>query len=251
MNEGRYNSIDHNLIELMSIKLVWKAVVNAWLFVWDWRFLAGTNLMASIYCLYCTIVSARLPQTIDCNIDNPLLTSLYGMQRMSETAVQTMSAVHSIEHNTPDFTAPWIVVILTILWFLKTVFDEYRDGFMLAVQSVLMGLSVIALGWGFIGGAAAAQKLDGAALQITHSVMDIDELRNDALKVADVQGATDDTRQVRACAIALDMMAARRLQYCASNFNFADCFLSITADSEKKAAIEAETRRWLFSSKAK
>jgi hypothetical protein len=231
----------------MSIKLVCKAVVNVWHFVWDWRFLAVANLVASIYCLCCTIVGARPPQTVACNIDNPLMTNIYGIQRMSETAAQTMSAVHSIEHSTPDFFAPWIVVILTVLWLIKTAFDEYRDGLTVAVTSVLTVLSVIAAGWGFIGGVSASQKLDGAARQITDSVQQINELQYEALKVADVQGESGDTRKVRACAVALDMMSAERLHYCPSNFDIAGCFLSTTADSEKKAAIEAETRRWLFS----
>ena len=44
------------------------------------------------------------------------------------------------------------------------------------------------------------------------------------------------------------MMSAKRLNYCASNFNSADCFLTTMADSQKKAAIEGETRKWLLSS---
>ncbi|NUY35957.1 hypothetical protein F0160_37250 [Paraburkholderia sp. JPY303] len=231
----------------MSIKVVCKAIANAWHVVWDWRFLAVANLAASVYCLCYTIMGASPPKTVACNIDNPLMTNVYGIQRMSETAAQTMSAVHSIEHNTPDFTAPLIVVVLTVLWLVKTSFDEYRDGLTVVVTSVLTVLSVIAAGWGFIGGVAASQKLDGAARQITQSFQQINELQYEALKVADAQGESADARKIRACAIALDMMSAERLHYCTSNFNVAGCFLSTTADSEKKAAIEAETRRWLFS----
>lgn len=139
------------------------------------------------------------------------------------------------------------MVILTVLWFLKTAFDEYRDGLTIAVTSALTVLSVIAAGWGFIGGVSASQKLDGAARQISESIQQINELQYEALKVADVEGESGDTPKVRACAVALDMMSAERLHYCASNFDIAACFLSTTADSEKMAAIEAKTRRWLFS----
>ena len=231
---------------MMSIKIGCKAIANALRFVWDWRFLAVANLAAAIYCLCVTIIGARPPKTIACNIDNPLMTNLYGIQRMSETAAQTMSAVHSIEHNTPDLTAPWIVVVLTVLWLAKTAFEEYRDGLTVVVTSVLTVLSVIAAGWGFIGGVAASQKLDGAARQITQSFEQIYDLQYEALKVADAQGESADTRKIRACTIALDMMSAERLRYCTSNLNIAGCFLTTTADSEKKAAIEAETQKWLF-----
>ncbi|WP_250514420.1 hypothetical protein [Caballeronia sp. INDeC2] len=230
----------------MSIKVVCKAIANVWHFVWNWLFLAVANLAAAVYCLYDTIVGARPPKTIACNIDNPLMTNLYGIQRMSETAAQTMSAVHSIEHNTPDLTAPWIVVVLAVLWLVKTAFEEYRDGLTVVVTSALTALSVIAAGWGFIGGVAASQKLDGAARQITQSIEEINDLQYEALKVADAQGESADTRKVRACTIALDMMSAERLHYCTSNLNISRCFLTTTADSEKKAAIEAETRKWLF-----
>lgn len=231
----------------METRSVYRALANCWEVLWSWYFLATANVIASLVSLGLTLWDARVPVSMRCNINNVATAVLEGQFAQLTAMQQASASLYSLEHNLPDFASPWVIVVLGLMWLLRNIRDGEGDAPTLAVNVIIAVLSLTAIGVGFFHKLAEGEALDRAGLRIMMEIRSLQEVSYDALRVASKGYPMDADQPVHACAIALDMLSARRLSYCSAGPGLHDCFVASEGDPKRKAAIESETSRWLFS----
>lgn len=231
------------------MRAILKWAVLAFRFIWSWAFLATANVVASLVTLIMTCVNALEPVSLECNINNVVMAVSAGESSALQVMQQVSTSAFALEHNVPDFSSPWIVVVLSLLWIFRTVKDTVDgDGATWWTNLLISGLAVLAIGVGFFSGVSNSAALSRAGWRVMTAMESIELIKPEALRLASDEGLTDESQKpVRACAIALDMLSARRLHYCSAGSSAYDCLVKAREAPEQAAAIDRETRRWLFS----